>query len=123
MEEFLLEVDEKNKYKISVDRLYFGLRRMAEMVETTLPALKMDFAIFVVHANESRLSINEENAGIGYARLYKALLRATGEFELNGSLFISSKFLLLRSISLSFIHRIEIRLKLLTIWYFKECCG
>ena len=83
MEEFLLEVDEKYKYKISVDRLYFGLRRMAEMVETTLPTLKMDFAIFVVHANESRLSINEENAGIGYARLYKALLRATGEFELN----------------------------------------
>ena len=80
VEEFLLEVDEKYKYKISVDSIYFSLRRMAEMVETTLPTMKMDFAIFVVHANESRLSINEDNAGIGYARLYKALLRATGEF-------------------------------------------
>ena len=79
VEEFLLEVDEKYKYKISVDSIYFSLR-MAEMVETTLPTMKMDFAIFVVYAKESRLSINEDYAGIGYARLYKALLRATGEF-------------------------------------------
>ena len=64
VEEFLLAVDEKYKYKISVNSLYFGLGRMAEMVDTTLPTLKMDFAIFVVHANESRLSINEDNAGI-----------------------------------------------------------
>ena len=54
---------------------------MAEMVETTLPSLKMDFAIFVVHANESRLSINEDNAGIGYARIYRALLQLTGELN------------------------------------------
>jgi len=39
---------------------------------------QMDFAIFVVHANESRLSINEENAGIGYAKIYKALVEKTG---------------------------------------------
>jgi len=39
----------------------------------------MDFAIFAVHAHESRLSINEDNAGIGYARLYRALLQATGK--------------------------------------------
>ena len=71
MEEVLLEKDEKGKFKFHVDSLYFGLRQMTEMVETTLPTLKMDFAIFVVHANESRLSINEDNAGIGYARLYK----------------------------------------------------
>ena len=82
VEEFLLEVDEKYQYKISVDSLYFGLRQMTEMVETTLPTLKMDFAIFVVHANESRLSINEDFIGIGYARLYKALLRATCEFKM-----------------------------------------
>ena len=80
VEEFLEAVEEKYGFKISFDSLYFGLRQMAEMVETTLPTLKMDFGIFVVHANESRLSINEDNAGIGYARLYKALLRATGEF-------------------------------------------
>ena len=43
-------------------------------------ALVMDFAVFVVHANESRLSINEDNAGIGYARFYRALLQKTGRF-------------------------------------------
>ena len=80
VEDFLLEEDEKGKYKIHVDSLNFGLRRMTAMVETTLPTLKVDFAIFVVHANESRLSINEDNAGIGYARIYRALLQATGEF-------------------------------------------
>ena len=107
VEEFLLKEDEKGKYKIHVDSLYFGLRRMTEMVDTTLPTLKLDFAIFVVHANESRLSINEENAGIGYARLYKALLRATGEFKM----YISSKFPL-RNINSKFVYRIKLRLKL-----------
>ena len=81
VEEFLVAVEEKYGYKISVHSHYFGLRQMAEMVETTLPSLKMDFAIFVVHANESRLSINEDNAGIGYARIYRALLQLTGELN------------------------------------------
>ena len=81
VEEFLVETGGKYGFKISVDPHYFRLGRMTEMVDTTLPTLKMDFAIFVVHANESRLSINEDNAGIGYARLYKALLRATGELN------------------------------------------
>jgi len=44
--------------------------------------MQMAYAIFVVHANESRLSINEENAGIGYAKLYRALLQKTGELSL-----------------------------------------
>jgi len=77
VEEFLVEVDEKYGFKITVDHLYFGLRRMAEVCETTIPTVQMDYAIFVVHANESRLSINEDNAGIGYAKLYRALLQKT----------------------------------------------
>ena len=81
VEEFLVETGGKYGYKISVDPHKFSLRQMAEMVETTLPTLKLDFAIFVVHVNESRLSINEDNAGIGYARLYRALLRGTGELN------------------------------------------
>ena len=107
VEECLEAVKEKYGFKISVDLLYFRLRQMAEMVETTLPTLKMDFGIFVVHANESRLSINEDDAGIGYARLYKALLRATGEFKM----YISSKFPL-RNINSKFVYRIKLRLKL-----------
>ena len=47
---------------------------MCEMCETTIPKLQMDFAVFVVHAHESPLSINEDNAGIGYAKIYRASL-------------------------------------------------
>ena len=39
------------------------------------------FCGFVVHVHESRLSINEDNAGIGYSKFYRALLGATGEYN------------------------------------------
>ena len=80
VETFLLDVEEKYGLKFSIDRLTFGLPLMAEVCEKTLPKLAMDVAVFVVHANESRLSINEDNAGIGYARIYRALLQKTGGF-------------------------------------------
>ena len=82
VEEFLVGVDENYGFNIWVDHLYFGLRRMAEVCETMIPTMEMDYAIFVVHANESRLSINEDNAGIGYAKLYRALLKKTGKLSL-----------------------------------------
>ena len=56
----------------------FRLAQMSEMVNK-IPTLKMDMAFFVVHAHESRLSINEDKAGIGYAKMYKALLKETGK--------------------------------------------
>ena len=62
----------------SVEKHSFRLAKMSEMVDT-IPTLKMDMAFFVVHAHESRLSINEDNAGIGYAKIYRALLEATGK--------------------------------------------
>jgi len=80
VEKFLLELEEKYGLKFSIDRLTFGLPLMAEVCEKTLPKLAMDVAAFVVHANESRLSINEDNADIGYARIYRALLQKTGGF-------------------------------------------
>ena len=53
---------------------------MTQLSDKTVPGLdEMDVAVFVVHAHESRLSINEENAGIGYAKLYRALLEKTGK--------------------------------------------
>ncbi|CAH3175270.1 unnamed protein product, partial [Porites evermanni] len=78
VETFLLKLEEKYGFKITVDRRYFGLQEMADLCEKTLPQLVMDFAVFVIHADESRLSINEDNAGIGYARIYRALLEKTG---------------------------------------------
>ena len=80
VEKFLLDLEEKYGFKFSIDRLTFGLQRMGEVCEKILPSLVMDVAVFVVHANESRLSINEDNAGIGYARIYRALLQKTGGF-------------------------------------------
>ncbi|KAJ7376885.1 hypothetical protein OS493_031764, partial [Desmophyllum pertusum] len=78
VEKFFLEMEEKHGLNnISTEKLYFGVNRMAEICEATIPQLQMDFAVFVVHANESRLSINEDDAGIGYAKVYRALLQAT----------------------------------------------
>ena len=48
----------------------------------------MDYAVLVVHAHESRLSINEDNAGIGYAKIYRALLQATGRPNVNIEMII-----------------------------------
>jgi len=77
VEALLLKMEDKLKFKVAVEKRYFRLQQMKEICETVIPKLKMDFAIFAVHAHESRLSINEDNAGIGYARFYRALLQAT----------------------------------------------
>ncbi|CAH3119328.1 unnamed protein product [Pocillopora meandrina] len=66
-----------DQFSIHVEKHSFRLPEMSEMIEK-IPTLEMDMAFFVVHAHESRLSINEDNAGIGYAKIYRALLKATG---------------------------------------------
>ena len=76
---FTSEVRSKLDFSISIEKHYFKLSQMSEMSESTVPGLQMNLAVFVVQANESRLSINEDNAGIGYAKIYRALVRATGE--------------------------------------------
>ena len=63
---------------------------MVKVCGKTLPKLVMDFAVFVVHANESRLSINEDNAGIGYGRFYRTLLQKTGGFQYKALLLPST---------------------------------
>ena len=77
---YKLEPVEKllDQFSIHVEKHSFRLPEMSEMVEK-IPTLEMDMAFFVVHAHESRLSINEDNAGIGYAKIYRALLQATGK--------------------------------------------
>ncbi len=85
VEKLLLDTKDNIRRKLSFDiqlpigKNYFGYSKMSEMCEITIPKLQMDFAIFVIHAHESRLSINEPYAGIGYAKVYRALLQATGE--------------------------------------------
>ena len=56
-----------------------GPSQTSEMCESVIPdQLPMDFAIFVVQASEPWLSINEDIDGKGYAKIYRALLKATG---------------------------------------------
>ena len=62
-----------------VEKHYCALYQMSELTTDIIPKLQMDMAFFVVHAHESRLSINEDNAGTGCANIYRALMEATGE--------------------------------------------
>ena len=81
VEELFEVVKTKLNFAISIQSHYFALRDMSQVCENIiLDQIKVDdFAVFVVHAHESRLSINEDNAGIGYAKIYRALFRATGK--------------------------------------------
>ena len=84
--EKLLDVIQTKTTGIDIQskKKYFRLHHMPELTKTiddqTSDGQMMDYAIFTVNAHESRLSINEDNAGIGYAKIYRALLRATGEY-------------------------------------------
>lgn len=77
IEDFLLTTTETLGIKISVKQHYFSLSEISEFSDQTIPTLEMDAAVLAVHANESRLSINEDTQG-GYTKVYRALLQATG---------------------------------------------
>ena len=81
VEKLFKVVEKKLNFAFSIKSHYFALRDMSQVCENITPdQIKVDdVAVFVVHAHESRLSINEDNAGIGYAKIYRALLKATGE--------------------------------------------
>jgi len=64
---------------VHMEKHYFSLTEMSDMSSKIIPKLYMDLAFFVVHAHESRLWINDDNGGIGYAKIYRALLKATGK--------------------------------------------
>jgi len=76
--DLLLAMKAKLGFDYAVETHYFSLAQMSEMTDNTIPKLEMDMAFFVVHALESRLSINEDVPGIGCADIYRALLGATG---------------------------------------------
>lgn len=80
VENLLHKMKRKYDFKILVQKRYFRLQQMSQVCETTIPKLQMDVAIFVAMlTNLGSRSINEDNAGAGYARLYRALLQATGK--------------------------------------------
>ncbi|XP_078380137.1 uncharacterized protein LOC144663070 [Oculina patagonica] len=65
-------------FEFSVEKHSFTLSEMSELSTNVIPKMQMDFAMFVVHAHESRLLINNDNLEYGYAKVYRALLQATG---------------------------------------------
>ena len=65
---------EKLGIKMLAFKNHFSLSDSNEMCESIIPDLPMDFAIFVVHADEERFLFNEDSA-----RIYRALLNATGK--------------------------------------------
>ena len=75
----LLNARTANNRFVNSEKHYFSLAEMSDMSTKIIPKLEMDMAFFVVHAHESRLWINEDNAGIGYAKIYRALLKAAGK--------------------------------------------
>ena len=67
---------EKLGIKMLAFKNHFSLSDSTEMCESIIPDLPMDFAIFVVHADEERFLFNEDSA-----RIYRALLNATGKYN------------------------------------------
>ena len=78
VEDLLEATKAKLGFEFSVESHNFSLSEMSELSTKTIPAMKMDFAMFVVHAHESVLLINNDNLEHGYAKVYRALLQATG---------------------------------------------
>ena len=75
----LRAIQDKLPFNFTVSKHYFSLHDMSNICDNTISKLHIDFAFLVVHANESRLSINERNVDIGYTRVYRALLDAAGK--------------------------------------------
>ena len=95
VETLVLKMADDLNLRILVDKRNFRLSEKSDVCENIIPQLQMDYAVLVVHAHESRLSINEDNAGIGYAKIYRALLRATGRLTVNIEMIILIFVLLL----------------------------
>ena len=76
IEDLLRSCEPKLGFDFAVEKHYFSIFEMAELSKKIISALEIDFAVLVVHAMESSLSIND---GDGYTTLYKALLQATGQ--------------------------------------------
>ena len=81
VEELLKAVEKKLVVKTSfkIVKGYFSGGQISDMVNETIPNLKMDYAVFVVHAGECCLSFSEES---GHGKIYEALKKRTGSGRL-----------------------------------------
>lgn len=81
VEELLKAIEKKLVVKTSfkIVKGYFSGGQISDMVNETIPNLKMDYAVFVVHAGECCLSFSE---GSGHGKIYEALKKRTGSGRL-----------------------------------------
>ncbi|KAJ7376883.1 hypothetical protein OS493_031761 [Desmophyllum pertusum] len=78
VEDLLKGTKAKLGFEFSVEKHNFTLSEMSVLSTKTIPEMQIDFAMFVVHAHESVLSINNDG---GYSKVYRALLQATANTE------------------------------------------
>ncbi|XP_066286370.1 uncharacterized protein [Branchiostoma lanceolatum] len=76
VQELVKKSSQATRIETSIERISFSLPKLAEVSEE-VKGKQLLCAILVLNAHESRLSINEKNAGIGYAVLHRALREAT----------------------------------------------
>ena len=81
VEELLKAVEKKLAAKTSfkIEKGYFSGGQISDMVDKTIPKLKMDYAVFVVHARECCLSFSEDS---NLGKIYEALKKRTGSGRL-----------------------------------------
>ena len=89
VEELFNAAKAKLGLEFTVEKHIFTLSEMSELSTKTIPEMQMDFAILVVHAHESVLLINNDNLELGYAKVYRALMQAAGNFNLSISHYLS----------------------------------
>ncbi|XP_022804644.1 uncharacterized protein LOC111341874 isoform X2 [Stylophora pistillata] len=77
VEELFKAVKKKLAVRTSfqIEKHYFSGGQISDMVNKTIPKLKMDYAVFVVHADECCLSFSEDS---GHGKIYEALKKRTG---------------------------------------------
>lgn len=77
VEDLLKVVEKKLAFKTSfqIVKHKFSGGQISDMVHQTIPNLKMDYAVFVVHAGECYLSFSEDS---GLGKIYEALKKRTG---------------------------------------------
>ena len=94
VENLLKAVKAKLGFKFSAEKHNFTLSEMSELSSKCIPEMQMDFAMFVVHAHESVLFINNDNLEYGYAKVYRALMAATGNYIKRKAPHASSQYLI-----------------------------
>ena len=67
------------KTSFKIEKGYFSGGQISDMVDETIPKLKMDYAVFVVHARECCLSFSEDS---NLGKIYEALKKRTGSGRL-----------------------------------------